>query len=96
MDFEEIIRQRKSTRLFSNKELEQEKIEKILEAGRLAPTAKNVQPFKIYVIKSEEGGKMNEIGPHHRWAENIVKRAEVYGVVKSEDSVLGLVLGHKE
>ena len=48
------------------------------------------------VIKSEEGGKMNEIGPHHRWAEKIVKRAEVYGVVKNEDSVLGLVLGHKE
>lgn len=48
------------------------------------------------VIKSEGGGKMNEIGPHHRWAEKIVKRAEVYGVVKNEDSVLGLVLGHKE
>ena len=48
------------------------------------------------VIKSEEGGKMNEIGPHHRWAEKIVKRADVYGVVKNEDSVLGLVLGHKE
>lgn len=48
------------------------------------------------VIKSEGGGKMNEIGPHHRWAEKIVKRAEVYGVVKNEDSVLSLVLGHKE
>lgn len=48
------------------------------------------------VIKSEGGDKMNEIGPHHRWAEKIVKRAEVYGVVKNEDSVLGLVLGHKE
>lgn len=48
------------------------------------------------VIKSEEGGKMNEIGPHHRWAEKIVRRAEIYGVVKNEDSVLGLVLGHKE
>ena len=48
------------------------------------------------VIKSEGGGKMNEIGPHHRWAEKIVRRANVYGVVKNEDSVLGLVLGHKE
>ena len=48
------------------------------------------------VVKSEGGGKMNEIGPHHRWAEKIVKRAEVYGVVKNEDSVIGLVLGHKE
>ena len=48
------------------------------------------------VIKSEGGGKMNEIGPHHRWAEKIVQRAKVYGVVKNEDSVLALVLGHNE
>ena len=48
------------------------------------------------VIKSDDGGKMNEIGPHHRWAEKIVKRAEVYGVVKNEDSVLGLVLGQNQ
>ena len=48
------------------------------------------------VIKSSGGDKMNEIGPHHRWAEKIVKRAKVYGVVKNEDSVLGLVLGHNK
>lgn len=48
------------------------------------------------VIKSEGGGKMNEIGPHHRWAEKIVQRAKIYGVVKNEDSVLALVLGHNE
>ena len=48
------------------------------------------------VIKSEDGGKMNEIGPHHRWAEKVVTRANVYGVVKNEDSILGLVLGHQE
>lgn len=48
------------------------------------------------VIKSEGGGKMNEIGPHQRWAKKIVERANVYGVVKNEDSVLSLVLGHKE
>ena len=48
------------------------------------------------VIKSECGDKMNEIGPHYRWAQKIVKRAEAYGVVKNEDSVLNLVLGKKE
>lgn len=48
------------------------------------------------VVKSEDGGKMNEIGPHHRWAEKIVCRANVYGVVKNEDSVLALVLGYNE
>lgn len=48
------------------------------------------------VVKSEGGGKMNEIGPHRRWAEKIAKRADVYGVVKNEDSVLNLVLGERE
>ena len=48
------------------------------------------------VVKSEHGDKMNEIGPHRRWAEKIVRRAEVYGVVKTEDSVIKLGLGEKE
>ena len=55
MEFEEIIRKRTSVRKFSNKKLENEKLDKILEAGRLAPTAKNNQPIKIYVIESKEG-----------------------------------------
>lgn len=57
MEFEDIIRNRKSTRLFSPKKVDEETLNKILEAGRLAPTAKNVQPFKIYVIQSEEAIK---------------------------------------
>lgn len=57
MEFEKVIKKRKSTRLFSNKKIEKEKLDKILEAGRIAPTAKNIQPFKIYVINSEEGIK---------------------------------------
>ena len=57
MEFEKVIRERKSTRLFSSKEVEQEKIDMILEAGRIAPTARNTQPIKIYVVKSKEGIK---------------------------------------
>lgn len=55
MNFEEIIRNRISVRKFSNKKIETEKLDKILEAGRLAPTAKNSQPIKIYVVSSLEG-----------------------------------------
>lgn len=51
MEFEDIIRKRISVRKFSDKKLEQEKLDKILEAGRLAPTAKNSQPIKIYVVQ---------------------------------------------
>lgn len=55
MNFEELILKRESVRKFSNNKVEEEKLDKILEAGRVAPTAKNLQPIKIYVIKSEDG-----------------------------------------
>ena len=55
MEFEDIIRKRTAVRKFSDRNVEQDKLDKILEAGRLAPTAKNNQPFKIYVVSSEEG-----------------------------------------
>lgn len=57
MNFEDVIRKRSSTRRFSDRPLEQEKLDKILEAGRLAPTAKNVQDFKVFVITSDEAIK---------------------------------------
>ncbi len=53
MEFENVIRERHATRNFTDQKVEKEKIEKILEAGRLAPTAKNLQPVKIYVIENE-------------------------------------------
>ena len=55
MEFEDIIRKRTSVRKFSNKKLEQKVLNNILEAGRIAPTAKNNQPIKIYVVNSNEG-----------------------------------------
>ncbi len=55
MEFEDIIRNRTSVRKFSDKKVEKNKLDKILESGRLAPTAKNIQPFKIYIVNSDEG-----------------------------------------
>ena len=54
MELEKVINERYSVRKFSDKEIEQEKLDKILEAGRIAPTAVNFQPQRIYVIKSKE------------------------------------------
>ncbi len=55
MEFEKVIRERFSVRKFKNDLISDELINKILEAGKLAPTAKNNQPQKIYVVKSKEG-----------------------------------------
>lgn len=55
MDFETVIRDRFSCKKFKPIKVEEEKLQKILEAGNVAPTAVNAQPQRIYVIESEEG-----------------------------------------
>ena len=40
------------------------------------------------VLKGSKG--MNEVGPHHRWAEKIVMRAKAYGVIENEQSYFEL------
>lgn len=54
MDFLKLAEQRYSVRKFSDRPLEPEKIERILEAGRLAPTACNKQPQRVLVINGEQ------------------------------------------
>ena len=55
MEFKEVIVKRYSCRKFDGRKIEKNQLEAILEAGRLAPTAKNLQEQRIYVIESEKG-----------------------------------------
>ncbi|AEB06843.1 nitroreductase [Coriobacterium glomerans PW2] len=57
MSFLDLARERYSERRFAPKPVETEKLEAILEAGRLAPTARNSQPQRILVIQSPKGLK---------------------------------------
>ena len=54
MEFLELARNRYSERNFSSAPVEEEKLYKILEAGRIAPTACNNQPQRFFVLKSKE------------------------------------------
>lgn len=54
MTFLKLAKERCSVRKFKDQTIEQEKIQAILEAAKVAPTACNNQPQKIYVVKSEE------------------------------------------
>ena len=54
MDFIEISKKRVTVRKFSQKPVEDEKIEKILQAGRWSPTAVNLQPQRILVLNTPE------------------------------------------
>lgn len=55
MDFLDLAKKRYSCRSFDTERMiEQEKIDKILEAGRLAPTGRNSQSQKMLVITDKE------------------------------------------
>ena len=55
MEFTDVIKERFSVRDFADRPIEPEKLSAILEAGRIAPTAANKQPQRVYVIQSPEG-----------------------------------------
>lgn len=54
MDFYELTKARYSVRKYADKPVEEEKLQKVLAAGAAAPTAKNQQPQRIYVLESKE------------------------------------------
>lgn len=54
MELEKVIKERFSVRNFSEEEISKNDLDKILEAGRIAPTACNFQPQRIFVIKGKE------------------------------------------
>lgn len=57
MDFLQLAKERYSVRTYQPKAVEEEKLLKILEAARVAPTAANRQPQRVLVVQSEEGRK---------------------------------------
>ena len=64
MEFKEVVKERYACKKYSGESVEQEKLEAILEAGRLAPTAKNLQEQHIYVLQSEEAlAKVDAVTP---------------------------------
>ena len=55
MDFGEVVKKRRSLRRYDpNKQIPDESLRRILEAGRIAPSAANKQPWQFLVVKNEE------------------------------------------
>ena len=50
MEFNTVIQNRYSCRAFVARTVEQEKVDRILEAGRIAPTAVNKQPVHVWAV----------------------------------------------
>ncbi len=77
MNFKELIEQRYSVRSYQDKEVEKEKLVAILEAGQIAPSAVNNQPWHFIVVQKSENHKQFSEIYHRDWFE----QAPVYIVV---------------
>ncbi|MGU8317560.1 nitroreductase family protein, partial [Clostridium perfringens] len=53
MNFFDLVNKRESVRGYLDKEVEKEKIIKIIEAARVAPSACNAQPWKFVVVNDK-------------------------------------------
>jgi len=66
MNFNDLAAKRYSVRLFAEKEVEKDKLEYVLRAGQLAPTAVNYQPQRILVIKDRQArARLRECTQYH-------------------------------
>ena len=67
MKFIELAQRRYSCRNYDSKTVEQDKLEMILEAGRIAPSAVNYQPWHFIVIRGKESLKKIHAAYHREW-----------------------------
>ena len=73
MDFLEIARSRYSCKKFDSRQIEKKQLNTILEVGRLAPTAKNLQEQRVYVVQSAEGlAKIDTLTPCRYGAPTVI------------------------
>ena len=64
MEFKEVVKNRYSCKKYSDRQVEEEKLSAILNAGRLAPTAKNLQEQHVYVLRSADAlAKVDAVTP---------------------------------
>ena len=72
----DIIETRKSVRKYLDKEIPNDVLRQILEAGRLAPSWMNSQPWKFIVVKNQETknllSKLTSNQPHVRYADTVI------------------------
>ncbi len=61
MEFEKVIKERKSIRKFESREVENEKLENIIECARLCQSAKNRQPWSFMILKDEAKNNIADI-----------------------------------
>lgn len=83
-EFLGLLKQRRSVRYFSDKDIDKATIEKILNAGILAPSVENLQPWRFHIITSPT---LKTSVMAHSCYGNFVAGSSVFVVVTCDRSV---------
>ena len=94
MEFMELINKRQSCRSYDEREVEQEKLDAVLEAARLAPSACNGQPYHITVCKGETARQVAK-ATQSMGMNKFSSQAPVLLVISEEPYVKSAALGAK-
>ena len=81
-NFLDLVTERYSARAYSDRKVEQEKIDYILVCARLAPSAVNFQPWRFIIVESEE----KRTALHACYAQKWFQQAPIYIVVCGDKS----------
>lgn len=73
--FSKLVKERQACREFNGKPVDKEKLDKIMELSRLAPSACNSQPWKMYCITDENAVKLArdamQKNAHNKFLDNV-------------------------
>lgn len=95
-DFLELVKSRQSDRAYdTTRAVEPEKLERILEAARLAPSACNAQPWKFVVVTDKELSKKVGKATSGLGMNKFAKDAPVHILVVEESANITSLLGGK-
>jgi nitroreductase len=92
LDILELIKFRRSIRNFTLEDISDKEVKMILEAGRWAPSAGNLQPWKFIVIRSLETKKKLACAA---LSQSFIERAPVVIVVCADENKSGRVYGRR-
>ena len=93
MELQTTFEARRSIRKYTNQEVTNETILKLLDAARISPSAKNIQPWKFYVARGETKDKVADFMIEYADTHDPIKYAGMYstGTAIKEAPVLILV-----
>ena len=94
MDFFELIEKRQSCRGYEDREVEQEKLDKILYAAKLAPSACNGQPYHFTVCRGEKAKQVAK-ATQGMGMNKFASQAPVLIVISEEPYVKSAAVGAK-